>query len=168
MSRTPSQQCGHTTPPDKPHIECVSRAHHPGQQIPLTYHPLYPQYDPRHLVPPDLGYERPLTTPPGPHQRPSSLGHVSERTADSRYILSSDHGFITHQPLPQALPVRIQPYHQHHQQYHYHHHHHHGPAAADPRGYPGPTSYEERLSPMLSHGGENVRHRLRTNDVESQ
>ncbi|OKO91603.1 hypothetical protein PENSUB_13010 [Penicillium subrubescens] len=75
-------------------------------------------------------------------------------------MLSSDHGFMNHQTLPQALPLRIQqPHHQHH---------HHGPAVADPRGYPGPTSYEERSSPMLSHGGNNVRHRLRTYDVESQ
>jgi hypothetical protein len=64
---------------------------------------------------------------------------------------------MTRQTLPQALPLRIQQ-----------HHHHHGPAVADPRGYPGPTSYEERSSPMLSHGGDNVRHRLRTYDVESQ
>ncbi|KAJ5364509.1 uncharacterized protein N7496_010222 [Penicillium cataractarum] len=161
MSRTPSQQCGHTTPPDRPHIDPVSRSHHPGQQIPLAYHQPYPLYEPRHFVPPDLGYERPaLTTPPNPHRLPA-LGHLPERNADPRYMLSSDHGFMNRQPLPQTLPLRMQ----HHQQQQ--HHHHHGPPVADLRGYRGPTSYDERSSPMLSHGGDNVRHQLRTYDVES-
>lgn len=66
---------------------------------------------------------------------------------------------MNRQPLPQALPLRIQ----HHQEQR----RHHGPPVADARGYPGPTSYDERSSSMLSHGGETVRPRLRTYDVES-
>lgn len=161
MSRTPSQQCGHTTPPDRHRIDSVSRAHHPREQIPLDHHQPYPQYEPRHIVPPDLDYERPaLATPPGPRRLPS-LEHLPERNADPRYTLSSDPAFMNRQSLAHVLPLRT------HQHQHHHHHQHHGPTVANPRGHFGPISYEERPSPLSSYGGDSLRHPLKTRDVES-
>ncbi|KAJ5169004.1 uncharacterized protein N7482_004598 [Penicillium canariense] len=158
MSRTPSQQCGHTTPPDRPYvnINSVSRPHHPDP-MPVAYHQPYPRHEPRHFLPPELHYERPtLTTPPGPPRLPS-LGQLPESSVDPRYMVSSDHGYMNRPLMPQALPLRM---------------HHHSPTVGDPRGYPGPgpspASYGELSSPMLSHGGDYARHRVRTHDLESQ
>ncbi|KAJ5917099.1 hypothetical protein N7504_001114 [Penicillium tannophilum] len=71
MSRTPSQQCGHPT--DRPRIDPAFQ--HPGP-VPMTYQP-YPHHEPRHLHPPDAGYERPV------------------------------HSYMNRSPLPQTLPLRM-------------------------------------------------------------
>lgn len=147
MSRTPSQQCGHSTP-DRPGIEYRPYHHHPDT-IPMTYQP-YPYHEPRHVRPPEPGFARPdLSTAPGPRLPP--LGRIMETNPDPRYRVYSDNSYANQQSHTQTLPLRM---------------HHQSPVIADPRG--DYTHYEARSSPMLSHDGELPSHRLRTYDLESQ
>lgn len=116
----------------------------------MAYHHPYMRHEPRHFLPPDVGYEHPvLTETPGP--RLPAIGRPLERSADPRYMLSSDNSYPTWHAMPYTLPLRM---------------HHHVTAAADPRGYPGP--YRERPSPMLSYDHEYAGHRLQTYDAEIQ
>lgn len=148
MSRTPAQQCGHPTS-DRPYLDLPSRSHQPGQ-MPMTYHQPYGRHEPRLCPSSEVGYERPLL-PPTPGPRLPALGHSIERSADPRYMLSSDNSYTNRHALPHTLPLRM---------------HHHGAATVDPRGYHDP--YEERSSPMLSHSREHASHRVRTYDLDIQ
>ncbi|KAJ5584181.1 uncharacterized protein N7459_003981 [Penicillium hispanicum] len=148
MSRTPSQQCGQPTR-DRPYIDPVPRSHHPGH-IPIPYYQPYPQHEPRPFLPPDVVYERPAFSTP-PATRLPSLGHLSERSLDPRYMLSSENAYPSRPSIPQALPLRM---------------HHHGPVSTEPRAYPAP--YEERSSPMMGHGRDYASHHVQTFDLESQ
>lgn len=148
MSRARSQQCGHSTS-DRPYLDPPSRSHQPGQ-MPMTYHQPYTRHEPRHFFPQDMGYGPPaFTGAPGP--RLPALQHPLERSADPRYTLSSDNTYTSRHASPHTLPLRM---------------HHHGPVAADPRGYH--DRYEERSSPMLSHGREYTSHRMQTFDLDIQ
>lgn len=146
MSRTPSSQCGHSTP-DSAYIEPDSQHHR--TQVSMTYHP-YPRHEPRHFLPPDIGYSRPVpSTQPGP--RLPSIGHFPERNVDPSHMPTSDNGYKHHSSIPHTLPLRM---------------HHYDFADIDPRGDP-PAPYAGRSNPMLSHGRE-YSHRVRTHDLESQ
>lgn len=146
MSRTPPSQCGHP-PPDASYTDPGSHSRHPAQ-MPVTYHPYHP-HDPRHFLPLDVSYNHPVLTAPHGARMPS-IGHVQERDADPRRMLSSENLSMNQPSMHHTLPLRM---------------HHYEPSAMDPRGYlPAPN--EERPSPMLSQGRDS--HRMRTYDLESQ
>ncbi|KAJ5414349.1 hypothetical protein N7509_000976 [Penicillium cosmopolitanum] len=117
--------------------------------MPMAYEP-YSRHEPRHFVPPDVGYyHRPMmATPPPPRLPP--LGTLPETSTDPRYMLSSDNGYLAHHSMPQTLPLRM---------------HHQGPAL-EPRAYPAP--YDERSNSMLNPSREPAAYRMRTYDQESQ
>ncbi|KAJ5794379.1 hypothetical protein N7457_000978 [Penicillium paradoxum] len=106
----------------------------------------YPyRHEPRQILSQGTDYERPILAPLGP--RLPAL--VPERSADPRYMLSSDNVYMS-QPVPQALPLpSYQPQ-----------------ASHDTRGYY--NAYDERVNPSLGHARGYDSHRSRTYDVESQ
>lgn len=145
MSRTPSQQCGHPTP-DRP----LDPRAYPLDPMPVSYQS-YPYHDPRHFRPPEMGYARPeLSAPPGPPRLPP-LGPRADANPDPRYMVAGENSYINRQSFLHTLPLRM---------------HYQVPAAPDLRTSHGP--YEERSSPMISHGRDFPSHRLRTFDLESQ
>lgn len=110
----------------------------------------YPyRHEPRHIIQ-STSYERPILGAPPIGPRLPALA-VPERSADPRYMLSSDNAYMNTQPMPQALPPRTyqQPL-----------------GSSDARGYYNP--YEERTYPTLSHARDYDSHRSWTYDVESQ
>lgn len=145
MSRTPSQQCGHPPPENRAYNH-----QHPQSSMPMAYEP-YQRHEPRHFVPPEVGYySRPMMATPPPPPRLPPIGRVPETAMDPRYMLSSENGYMARQMMPQTLPLRM---------------HHHGPPM-DSRSYP--AVYEERSHPMLNQSREPAAYRTRTYDQESQ
>lgn len=116
----------------------------------MAYEP-YQRHEPRHFVPPEVGYySRPMmATPPLPPRLPP-IGRLPETAMDPRYMLSSENGYMARQMVPQTLPLRM---------------HHHGPPM-ESRSYP--AVYEERSHSMLSQSREPDAYRTRTYDQESQ
>lgn len=110
----------------------------------------YPyRHEPRQIIQ-STSYERPiLGAPPIGPRLPALVLH--ERSADPRYMLSSDNAYMNTQPMPQALPLRSyqQP-----------------PGTSDVRGYYNPP--EERAYPTSIHARDYDSHRSWTYDVESQ